>query len=1035
MLHVRVAPATVRSDAFFARKAIFRFGSAMVGLKMRLLVRATISHYRIVRKLGSGGMGEVFLAEDTTLGRKVAIKMLPERSVGSDLARRRLINEAKAAAALDHPNICAIHEVGEEDDCVFIVMQYIDGVSLAERIGQHALAPADVVDIGIQAAHALEVAHAAGVIHRDIKPQNIIVTPRGQLKVLDFGLAKLAAHDLAATQTGEPLTVAGSILGTPAFMSPEQLRGLDADARSDIYALGVTLYECATGRSAFGGGTLIEIAMRVMSVTPPTPSELNPAMPPALDAIIARAMARDAAARYESARSLHDDLRGLQRTLDGSTVRPAVVAPSATDVRRKSVRFKTLVAAGAVPVLLVAWLASGLLRRGGHVLPPEAVAWYDRGTSAIREGAPFQASKALDRALAIDNDFPLARARRAEAYTEMGLTDRAREDLLQAMAQLPDRSNLSATESNYVDAVAATLGRNFKAAIDKYSLIADAVSESEKSAAYVDLGRAYEKNEDLDRAIDSYVKATELDPQSAAAFLRSGILHGRRQQLSKANDAFAKAEAIYRAMSSQEGLAELHYQKGTLLARIRQLPEAKSQLEQSLAISRASSSEYQAIRTSLQLSNVYYATGDSTRAKAIAADAVEAAQRLNSRSLATNGLIDLGYTLLARGEFADARANLHQALALARQDSSPRLEARARLALGSLSTQEGTFDEAVAHLAAALKFYQPAGYRTETSNALILLGRVYRDKGEYAVAMKAFSEQLALAKQSGDPARLAATHSSIGVLLGDNQEQYADALVHFAESYRINTSLGARVSIGWDQVNRAASLAALGRYDEATAALAEARAIAAAPDAQFKSQLAHVEVVGAQMALSLGDRVQARARATAALSLAEPDYQDTALQARQTLALAEARAGAANKAVTLIEAAVGAARALKLPRLLSTALLASAEVRLAGGDGRGALADAQAAERFFAAAAQLESDWRAWLVSARALRIEGDSSMAYDYAVRAETSRAALQARWGDDHYRGYARRPDIQVRLKELAQLLESRRSVNARKEALHGS
>ena len=178
---------------------------------MRLLARSTISHYRIVRKLGSGGMGEVFLAEDTTLGRKVAIKMLPERSVGSDLARQRLINEAKAAAALDHPNICAIHEVGEEDDCVFIVMQYIDGESLAERIGQHALAPADVVDIGIQAAQALEAAHAAGVIHRDIKPQNIIVTPRGQLKVLDFGLAKLAAHALAETQTSEPSDGGGEL--------------------------------------------------------------------------------------------------------------------------------------------------------------------------------------------------------------------------------------------------------------------------------------------------------------------------------------------------------------------------------------------------------------------------------------------------------------------------------------------------------------------------------------------------------------------------------------------------------------------------------------------------------------------------------------------------------------------------------------------------------------------------------------------------------------------------------------------------------
>ena len=165
-------------------------------LRIGLLPPSEISHYRIIRKLGAGGMGEVFLAEDSTLGRKVAIKMLSETLAGSDQARQRLINEAKAAAALDHPNICSIYEVGEEDGHVFIVMQYIDGQSLAERIRKGPLPPGEVVDIGIQTAQALAEAHAAGIIHRDIKPQNIVITPRGQLKVLDFGLAKIAQHDV-----------------------------------------------------------------------------------------------------------------------------------------------------------------------------------------------------------------------------------------------------------------------------------------------------------------------------------------------------------------------------------------------------------------------------------------------------------------------------------------------------------------------------------------------------------------------------------------------------------------------------------------------------------------------------------------------------------------------------------------------------------------------------------------------------------------------------------------------------------------------
>ena len=963
-------------------------------------------------------MGEVFLAEDTTLGRKVAIKMLPERSADSDQARQRLINEAKAAAALDHPNICSIYEVGEEDNRVFIVMQYIDGQSLAERIRTHPLRPDEVADIGIQAAQALEAAHAAGVMHRDIKPQNIFITPRGQLKVLDFGLAKIAQHDLPNAPTMERLTVVGTTVGTPGFMSPEQLHGKHIDARSDIFSLGVTLYECATGKPAFEGETPIEVSIRVVTETPPAPSTVNPAVPPALDAIIARAMAKDPAGRYESARALHADLLELKRELDGALPRQARIASSTTPPRRRSVRFTPLIAAGFVTALLAAWLAPGMWRRQ-HVPAAEAVVWYDRGTSALREGAYFQASKALERAMAIDDKFALARARQAEAYTEMGLPDRGREELLHAMALLPDRAGVSAAESLYLDAVAATLGRNFKTAIEKYSEIVNVVPDGEKAAAYVDLGRAYEQDENLDRAVESYVTATQLDPQSAAAFLRLGSLYGRRRELPKADTAFARAQDIYQAMSSQEGLAEVYYQRGSLMARLRRLPEARAQLERSVALSRGSSNQYQAIRAELQLSNVYYAEGDSNRAKTLAADAVKAAQQLNSRPLATNGLIDLGYTLLARGEFAETRTYLQQALDLARQDKSARLEARAHLALGSLSTQESRFDEAVSHLEAALKFYQPAGYRTETSNALILLGRAHCDRGNYAVAMKAFSEQLELSKQAGDPARLAATHSSIGVLLGEHQERYPEALPHFDESYRINKSLGARVGMGWDQANRATTLLALGRYDAARTALDEAYSIAAEPEAGFKAQLAYVELVGAQIALSLGRHGEARTRATAALRLADRDYREAALQAKHTIALARAMSGAAKEATGLVEEAVTAARELTIPRLLSTALLASGEVRFAGGDGRGALADAQAAQKIFASAGQLESEWRAWLLAARSMRLVGDSAVAYDYATRAESSRAALQVRWGDDNYRGYAGRPDIQLRLRQLGQLL----------------
>ena len=208
-------------------------------------------------------MGEVFLAQDMILDRRVAIKILPAKSIENEQAKKRLFREAKAAATLDHPNICTIHEVNEEADSPFIVMQYIDGVTLWSKVRNNPLAPAEVVNIGIQAAEGLAEAHSRGVIHRDIKPQNLMITPRGQVKILDFGLAKQILSERSGDsemKTETRLTEDGQIVGTVGYMSPEQLRGYEIDARSDLFSLGVTLYECATGAPAFTGNSAIEIS-------------------------------------------------------------------------------------------------------------------------------------------------------------------------------------------------------------------------------------------------------------------------------------------------------------------------------------------------------------------------------------------------------------------------------------------------------------------------------------------------------------------------------------------------------------------------------------------------------------------------------------------------------------------------------------------------------------------------------------------------------------------------------------------------------
>src|SRR5258708_5406984 len=278
------------------------------------MVGQVISHYQIIQKLGEGGMGEVYLAQDLKLNRKVAIKFLKTKSTDDDSSQRRLLREARAAAMLDHPNICTIHEIGEEPDGHFIVMQYVEGQTLAERLRSGNVSLQQTIDIAVQLANALSEAHAHGVVHRDIKPQNIILTLRDQVKVLDFGLAKID-EDFGVVdsegKTSSMLTRPGVILGTYAYMSPEQACGLPTDARSDLFSLGTVLYECVTGSRPFVGTNPMETCALVINVNPRHPAECNPLIPPGLDGLIMKALSKRPENRQQSAAEMVTELQPL----------------------------------------------------------------------------------------------------------------------------------------------------------------------------------------------------------------------------------------------------------------------------------------------------------------------------------------------------------------------------------------------------------------------------------------------------------------------------------------------------------------------------------------------------------------------------------------------------------------------------------------------------------------------------------------------------------------------------------------------------
>ncbi|HJQ32010.1 MAG TPA: protein kinase [Pyrinomonadaceae bacterium] len=990
------------------------------------MIGKTISHYKILGHVGEGGMGVVYVAEDTVLGRRVAIK-IPHAGREENHYRARFLREARAVSKLRHPNIAAVYDYGETPDGQpYIVMELVSGQTLGDLLAGPGISLARAVEVTEQVAAALSEAHRRGVVHRDIKPSNVIVDETGEVKVLDFGLAKQLHEDYGTGADSEAQTLLSArtrsdvVIGTPLYLSPEQARGAKVDGRSDLFALGALLYECVAGRSAFSGSNVIEIGAQVLHYDPPPPSRFNPRIPSELDRLTLKALAKKPEERFQTADEFADDLERVRARLphsDTTRTRRIVVAGAngsrstalmtmAEGLRRPKFSPLTLLVALAALGLLI-WGVAYARRPRVPVPPPDVARLYEQGEAAMREGAYNKASELLGQAVTKAPDFALARARLAEAMMEMDFLDRAKSEMLEVVKLTPDFQIYPSADALYLDAVNASVRQDNGAAIKDYQQIVNLNPNLPQS--HLDLGRAYERDNQTDKAIRSYTDATERDPAFAPAYLRLGALHARVKNPPAAFAAFDSAQKLYEAAGDKEGQAAVHYQRGRFLVTLDKSSDARPELQRALDLAGETNNLYQQVQVLQQLAHALV-KDDGDGARRLAQQAADLAPSSGMNDQVANSNVTLGIILLRLGDLDGADRAFIQALRFAQSYNLKRYEALASVNLASLRDKQDRPAEAEKYATVAREFYLHGNYRREVDQCSLLIARSRRKQGDTAGARKLLEENLRSAEQSVDMGLACNVHHEYGMVL-ITQDDYAHALEHFRESANMARALRNTTVLTYSQLNEAGALWRLGHYDEAEKNFAELNGAAPQSLGIGKNAVAIISLNEANMELSRRRFPKAAAEAKRALALlkeTDSPPNDLLAWAYRDLGQVESATGSRERGRELcVEADRLASLGGDLPAIALTKFVL-ARALLAAGDAEGARAAALEAQERFTRFGGADVGWQALAVAGLASRLAGDENAAREYFDRAATSLAQFEESLGADA-KSYGSRPDVQ--------------------------